>query len=150
MVSPWRPIVAFEAIFASRRSEKEYLQMAIHPRFALALAYVPDVAAAKRFYVDVLGLEVERDHPTFVQFKSDGGAAFAIASDAAMTPGAELELYWLVEDAEAAFQELSRTAKVSLPLTQQPFGKVFGVVDPTGQPRYLLEFARERPSREVR
>ncbi|HEU5433324.1 MAG TPA: VOC family protein [Thermomicrobiales bacterium] len=124
--------------------------MAIEPRFALALEYVPDVEAAKRFYVDVFGLEVERDHPTFVQFKSDSGAAFAIASDAAMTPGAELELYWVVDDAQAAFAELSRTAEIGKSLTQEAFGTVFGVIDPAGQPRYLLEFARERPSRQVR
>ena len=28
-----------------------------------------------------------------------------------------------------------------------PFGKVFAVNDPDGRPRYLLELARERPSR---
>jgi hypothetical protein len=49
----------------------------------------------------------------------------------------------------AAFDELSRTAKISKPLTAEAFGTVFGVVDPTGQPRYLIEFARERPSRQV-
>ncbi len=121
----------------------------VKPRFALALEYVPDVETAKRYYVDVFGLEVERDHPTFVQFKSDGGAAFAVASDAAMTPGAELELYWVVDDAQAAFAELSQKAQISKPLTREAFGTVFGVVDPAGQPRYLLEFARQRPSRQV-
>ncbi|HET7094112.1 MAG TPA: VOC family protein, partial [Thermomicrobiales bacterium] len=112
--------------------------MTVKPKFALALEYVSDVEAAKRFYVDVFGLEVAREHPTFVQFKSDAGAAFAIVSDAAMTPGAELELYWVVDDAQAAFDELSRTAKISKPLTAEAFGTVFGVVDPTGQPRYLI------------
>jgi hypothetical protein len=28
-----------------------------------------------------------------------------------------------------------------------PFGKVFGIKDPASQPRYLLEFGRDRPSR---
>jgi predicted enzyme related to lactoylglutathione lyase len=148
-LSPSRRIVLSEATFAPRRNEKEHPLMTVKPRFALALEYVPDVEAAKRFYVDVFGLDVERDHPTFVQFKSDGGAAFAIASDEAMTLGAELELYWVVDDARAAFDELSRTAQISKPLTDEAFGKVFGVVDPAGQPRYLLEFARERPSRQV-
>jgi hypothetical protein len=61
----------------------------------------------------------------------------------------ELELYWLVDDAEAAFAELSPKAEVSLPLKQMPFGKVFGVKDPAGQPRYLIELAQNRPSRRV-
>ena len=123
--------------------------MSSKPRFGFALAYVSDVAAVKRFYVDVLGLTVERDHPRFVQFKDEAGARFAIASDESLGDKANLELYWLVDDAEAAFQDLSEKAEICLPLTQMPFGKVFGLKDPAGQPRYLLEFAQDRPSRSV-
>ncbi|MPZ98285.1 MAG: hypothetical protein GEU80_02930 [Dehalococcoidia bacterium] len=113
------------------------------PRFAFALDYVTDIEAAKRFYVDVLGLEVEREHPTFVQF-----ASFAIAGDEP-AGGGETELYWAVEDAEAAFREMSQHAEVVAPLAEQPFGKVFAVKDLDGHPRHLIEFARERPSQEV-
>jgi len=112
--------------------------------FGFVLEYVPDVAAATRFYVDVLGLKVEREHPTFVQFDR-----FAIASDESMGGRGEPELYWLVDDAEAAFRELGGQAEVVMPLRTMPFGKVFAVGDPAGRPRYLLEFARDRPSRPV-
>jgi catechol 2,3-dioxygenase-like lactoylglutathione lyase family enzyme len=111
------------------------------PRFVFALEYVSDIETAKRFYVDVLGLEVERHSPEFVQFKN-----FAIAIDAPMGNG-DTELYWQVDDAEAAFRELARKAEVSLPLKQTPFGKVFAIKAPSGQPRYLVEFAKNRPSR---
>jgi catechol 2,3-dioxygenase-like lactoylglutathione lyase family enzyme len=114
------------------------------PRFGFALEYVRDIEAATRFYVDVLGLEVERTHPTFVQFKN-----FAIASDEAMSESRETELYWLVDDAEAAFSELSQQAEVSMPLKQLPFGTVFAVNDPDGRPCYLLQFAQQRPSQAV-
>jgi catechol 2,3-dioxygenase-like lactoylglutathione lyase family enzyme len=114
------------------------------PQFGFVLEYVPDIEAAKRFYVEVLGLEVERYHPTFVQFKN-----FAIASDESMGGRGEPELYWLVTDAEAAFNDLSQKAEVSLPLKQMPFGKVFGTKDPTGRPRYLLELAQDRPSQRM-
>ncbi len=30
-----------------------------------------------------------------------------------------------------------------------PFGKVFGVSDPMGQPRYFVELAKNRPSTPV-
>lgn len=123
--------------------------MTATPRFGFALEYVSDVEAVKRFYVDVLGLAVEREHPTFVQFKDQSGASFAIASDESLGGRGELELYWLVDDAEAAFREISGKAEVVVPLREMPFGKVFGINDPAGQPRYLLEFARERPSRPV-
>ena len=118
--------------------------MSNQPQFGFALEYVPDIEAAKRFYVGVLGLAVERYHPTFVQFKN-----FAIASDESMGGNNEPELYWLVADAEAAFNELSQKAEVSMPLKQMPFGKVFGIKDPAGRPRYLIELAQNRPSRQV-
>lgn len=123
--------------------------MTIKPRFGFALENVSDIEAAKRFYVEILGLEIERDHPTFVQFKEQAGARFAIASDESLSGRNEPELYWLVDDAEAAFSELSRKAEITLPLKQMPFGKVFGVKDPAGQPRYFLELVQDRPSQRV-
>jgi catechol 2,3-dioxygenase-like lactoylglutathione lyase family enzyme len=114
------------------------------PQFGLALAYVTNIETAKRFYIDILGLEVQRDSSVFVQFQN-----FAIATDESMDGTRDLELYWLVEDAEAAFRDLSEKAEICLPLKQMPFGKVFGIKDPDGQPRYLLEFAATRPSQAV-
>ena len=118
------------------------------PRFGFVVEYVADVEAAKDFYADVFGLAIERDHPTFVQFKDEAGANFAITSDGAMG-GGEPELYWLVDDAETVYADLSQKAEVSLPLKQMPFGKVFGVKDPAGLPQYLVELAQDRPSRRV-
>ena len=43
--------------------------MASKPTFGFALAYVKDIEAAKQFYGDVLGMEVARAAPVFVQFK---------------------------------------------------------------------------------
>jgi catechol 2,3-dioxygenase-like lactoylglutathione lyase family enzyme len=40
----------------------------ITPEFGFVLEYVPDIEAAKRFCTEVLGLVMERYHPTFVQF----------------------------------------------------------------------------------
>lgn len=123
--------------------------MATKAQFGFVLEYVSDIEAVKRFYVGVLGLEVDREHPTFVQFRDQGGTSFAIASDESIGGRGEPELYWLVDDAEAAFSEVSDKADVSVPLRQLPFGKVFGIKDPAGQPQYLVELARNRPSRRV-
>src|SRR5919204_7019164 len=114
-------------------------------RFAFALEYVPDVESVKRFCVDVLSLEVEREAPTFVQFKAAG---FAITSDESMDGSKDPELWWLVDNAEAALADVSRTAELSMPLRQMPFGKCFAIKDPAGQPHYLLEFAQTRPSQQ--
>lgn len=122
--------------------------MSSNTRFGMVLEYVADVAAAKPFYTDILGLQVDREHPAFIQFKDEQGVAIAITSDEAMGDGAP-ELYWLVDDADAAYAELSGKAEVSLPLKEMPFGKVFALKDPAGQPQYLVEFAEERPSQQV-
>jgi catechol 2,3-dioxygenase-like lactoylglutathione lyase family enzyme len=114
------------------------------PRFGFVVAYVDDIRAAKRFYVDVFGLEVEREAPNFVQFDR-----FAIASDDSMDGRRQLEPYWLVNDAEAEVRELRGKASICMELRALPFGKVFGVSDPTGQPRYFVELARDRPSKAV-
>jgi catechol 2,3-dioxygenase-like lactoylglutathione lyase family enzyme len=118
--------------------------MSNKPKFGFVLEYVTDIEAAKRFFVEVLGLEVERSSPTFVQFNN-----FAIASDESMGSTRDRELYWVVEDAEAAYSDFSQKAEVILPLKQMPFGNVFGIKDSTGLPLYLVEFARNRPSQPV-
>jgi catechol 2,3-dioxygenase-like lactoylglutathione lyase family enzyme len=120
-------------------------------RFGFALEYVSDVAATRQFFVDVLGLRVDRDHPTFVQFSDGSGASYAIASDERMDPAADgaPELWWVVPDAQEAFDEMSKLAEVGMPLRQMPFGTCFGIKDPSGQVHYLLEFAQERPSQQV-
>jgi catechol 2,3-dioxygenase-like lactoylglutathione lyase family enzyme len=120
-------------------------------QFAFALEYVSDMDASRRFFTDVLGLEVDRGAPTFVQFKAGNGASYAIASDEAMDGNKDRlpELWWTVEDAELAFREMSGKAEVALPLRQMPFGTCFGIKDPAGQVHYLLEFAPQRPSQPV-
>ena len=115
--------------------------MSNKPEFGFVLEYVTDIEAARRFYVEILGLEVERISPVFVQFNH-----FAIASDESMSGNRDPEVYWLVDDAEAAFKDFSKKADVVMPLKQMPFGKVFGIKDPVGQPLYLVEFAQNRPS----
>ncbi len=119
--------------------------------FGFPLQYVPDVQSAKNFFVDVLGLKVDRDHPTFVQFSDSRGASYAIASDERMNPSEEgvPELWWVVDNAQAAFDEMSSRAEVSMPLRHMPFGTCFGIKDPTGQVHYVLEFAQQRPSQQV-
>jgi catechol 2,3-dioxygenase-like lactoylglutathione lyase family enzyme len=113
-------------------------------RFGFAVEYVKDIDAARRFYVDVLGLKVERAAPTFIQFEH-----FGITSEQQMSAGSQPELYWLVDDAEAAFREMSNQAPVGLELTDLPFGRLFTVKDPDGMPCFVLQLAAQRPSAAV-
>ena len=79
--------------------------MSNKPEFGFVVEYVTDIEAAKRFYVEVLGLKVERDSPVYVQFNH-----FALASDESMSGNRAPEVYWLVDDVEAAFSEFSQTS----------------------------------------
>lgn len=120
------------------------------PRFGFVLEYVPDVNAAKSFYTDILGLKVSRESPRFVQFADANGVGWAIASDASLSGEAKPETYWIVEDIAAFEKTVSGKVTITHPLGERPFGQVFGIADPAGETQYLVEFARERPSREVR
>ena len=115
------------------------------PRFGFVVEYVKDIERAKRFYLDVLGLELQREAPSFVQFEH-----FAIASDEPLGGTGGPEVYWLVDDAEAVWRELSMQAEVALPLTAKPFGKVFAVRDVDGSARYMIQLAKGRPSKAIR
>jgi catechol 2,3-dioxygenase-like lactoylglutathione lyase family enzyme len=118
--------------------------MITRPRFGLVVAYVKDIEKAKRFYVESFGLRIEREAPSFVQFEH-----FAIASDERVGEGDGPELFWLVDDADAAYHELAAKVPVCLALETKPFGKVFGVRDPDGGARFVLELSASRPSRAI-
>jgi catechol 2,3-dioxygenase-like lactoylglutathione lyase family enzyme len=117
--------------------------MSSNLRFGFAVNNVKDIAQAKSFYTEVLGLKVQREAPNFVQFEH-----FAIASD---NPDATspIELYWLVDDADAARRELAGRGAACGPVDAKPFGKLFTVKDPEGAQRFVLEFATSRPSKSV-
>lgn len=123
--------------------------MATAARFGFALEYTTDIARSRTFFTEVLGLQLDRDHPTFVQFKDANGSAYAIASDAPMDKGEHPELWWVVDNAEQALVEMSKKAEVAMPLRELPFGKCFGIKDPNGEVHYILEFAAQRPSQQV-
>lgn len=120
------------------------------PRFGFVLEYVEDVNEAKSFYTDILGLKVSRESPEFIQFADTAAVGWAIASDASMSGEAKPETYWIVEDIAALEKSLSGRVKITHPLEKRPFGQVFGIIDPAGETQYLVEFAKERPSNEVK
>jgi catechol 2,3-dioxygenase-like lactoylglutathione lyase family enzyme len=81
-------------LFGSKLLQPSREGSMVRPQFGFVLEYVKDIEAAKRFYAEVLGVQMERYHPTFIQFTH-----FAIANDESMTGNRDPELYWLVDDA---------------------------------------------------
>lgn len=111
------------------------------PTLGLILEYVDNIEEARTFYRDTLGLKEERYHPTFVQFEG-----FAIASDSPVSGSRERELYWVVDDVDAAYHELKEHTSISMEMKDLRFGRVFGVRSPGGEPHFILQWAANRPS----
>ncbi len=111
------------------------------PTLGLILEYVDNIEESRAFYRDTLGLKEERYHLAFVQY--DG---FAIASDSPVSGVRERELYWVVDDVEAAYREVKQSTSITMELKELPFGRVFGVRSPGGEPHFILQWAASRPS----
>ncbi|WP_419782809.1 VOC family protein [Malaciobacter marinus] len=114
------------------------------PKFGFVVEYVKDINIAKKFYVETMNLDIQREHPNYIQFDT-----FAIATDEPMGAETKQEIYWLVNDIDNVFDFLSQKAEICLPMQEVPFGKVFGVRDPDGFPCYILELATKRPSKKI-
>ena len=105
---------------------------------------VPDLAAARAFYTEQFGLAVDTESPAFIQFRRAAGAVFALQPATNATSYTGLELWWNVENADQAHDELAaRGVPIAEPLRDLPFGRVFAVSDPAGN---ILRFLQPRQS----
>ncbi len=106
------------------------------------MAHVPDVDAARNFYTETMGFEIEDQAPGFVQFKqTNGGATFALGLPDPAQPD-PVELWWFVDDADATHAALvGRGAEVVTPPHDEPFGRAFAIKGPGEQTLYMLQLA---------
>src|SRR5215218_3208451 len=105
------------------------------PRFIVR--HVRDLDKTRTFYTDVLGFQVENDQPGFLQFTNTGGATFALGPEGA---GEETEVWWFVDDADAAHEHLrAHGAEIVSPPKDEPFGRTVVIKDPAGTSLYLLQ-----------
>lgn len=127
-------------------------------KFINPLPFVADMARAKTFYSDVLGLTILQDHGNFVQFDNgfalhegmslhqtiygeDAEAGDAEAGDAenAQSYGRRnLVLYFEDDELDATFNRISDRLNLIHDLRQQEWGqRVFRFYDPDG---HIVEF----------
>src|SRR5689334_4203284 len=114
------------------------------PTLELVLLHVTDIEAARAFYTEKLGLEIdpEQSGPNFTLFQRPEGVgsslALSVEGTVAITNSIELWLY--VQDADATHAELvERGVEVASPLVDMPFGRTFSIKDPSGNTLYLLQ-----------
>lgn len=105
------------------------------------LYYAPDLAKAKAWYSEALGIEPHFDQPFYVGFNV-GGYELGLDPDPTSTAGgnAGVTAYWGVSDADAAWQRLlslGATARsepldvgggIVVATVLDPFGNVFGII----------------------
>ncbi len=99
------------------------------------MLHVPDLEQARAFYTEKLGFAVEGQQPGFVQFKKhDGmGAIFALQEHVGVSPHQGVELWWIVDNADATYTTLvSHDVEIASQLSDEPFGRAFTIKDPAG------------------
>jgi predicted enzyme related to lactoylglutathione lyase len=104
--------------------------------------HAPDLAKAKAWYSEVLGIEPYFDQPFYVGFNV-GGYELGLDPDASATPRGNggAVAYWGVADAEATFRRLIALAATERSAVQEvgegirvatvfdPFGNIFGIIE---------------------
>jgi predicted enzyme related to lactoylglutathione lyase len=121
--------------------------------YKLELIAVPvsDVDRAKSFYVDQAGFNADHDHQVsdemrFVQLTPPGSAcSIAIGTGVATTePGSLQGLQLVVEDADAAHDELQSRGVAVSDVQDFPWGRFVFFQDPDGN-GWALQQIPERP-----
>jgi predicted enzyme related to lactoylglutathione lyase len=100
---------------------------------------VTDVDRAKAFYVDQVGFNADHDIPVrdglrFVQLTPPGSACSIVLGTGIteMPPGSQKGIQMVVEDAEAARQELIARGVSASEVDVQPWGSFVTFSDPDG------------------
>jgi predicted enzyme related to lactoylglutathione lyase len=108
------------------------------------VVFVRDLAVAKKFYVDRLGLPLVQETQMMLEFFPGDGAKFGVAlamHEAAMPlVGRHTGVTLTVEDIVTLCRELSTAGvKFTEPLEASPWGKMAVVEDPDGNQIALVD-----------
>lgn len=112
-------------------------------RFVNPIPFVRNVDVSRRFYREILGLRIERDHGDFVRFASgfaihDGSSLEKTIWGAAGDPldrygRRNLVLYFEDDDIDSAFARIGPRVELVHPIEKQSWGqRVFRFYDPDG------------------
>ena len=107
-----------------------------------ALYHAPDLAKAKAWYAEVLGIAPYFDEPFYVGFNV-AGYELGLDPDPSTTPGGSggVVVYWGVPDAAAGLERLrslGATARfgvqevgggIKVATVLDPFGNIFGIIE---------------------
>jgi catechol 2,3-dioxygenase-like lactoylglutathione lyase family enzyme len=75
-----------------------------HPVFPILLS--TDLDASRAFYRDTLGLEIAREDPDRIVFRSGGGTQLVVTSSTTGTSDTQTQMAWRVSDIHAVLADL--------------------------------------------
>ena len=99
------------------------------------LLHTTDIAKARAFYVDVLGMAVESETPAFLQVtgSSEPGLSLALTAREPGVATAGRVLWWQVDDIEALRDRLAAAGvRITAEPQDEPFGRTLSFADPEG------------------
>jgi catechol 2,3-dioxygenase-like lactoylglutathione lyase family enzyme len=112
---------------------------------------VTDVDRAKAFYVDQVGFHADHDHQVneglrFVQLTPPGSACSVVLGTGitTMAPGSQRGVQMVVEDVEAARQQLLSNGVEASDVDVQPWGSFVTFADPDGNTWALQQLPSRR------
>ena len=76
------------------------------PRLSHLFMHVTDLAAARTFYVELLGLQVLIEEPGYLRVGREGGFHIGMEEEPSQVGGAGIEIVVEVPDVDAAFRRL--------------------------------------------
>jgi predicted enzyme related to lactoylglutathione lyase len=106
------------------------------------MLHVPDLEQARAFYTEKLGFAVEAQQPGFVQFEKPAGmgAIFALQEHTGVAPHQGVELWWMVDNADATYATLvSHDVEIVSQPSDEPFGRAFVIKDPAGNTTNMFQ-----------
>lgn len=109
----------------------------MHSHLDFVALHTHDLAAARRFYVETLGFEVEAERPGTLVFRTAAGASWAIREprpgEAQNGFGAGTSVWFGVPEVEQLYTRLEAAgAGVLHPPQDGPFGRMFALQTPDG------------------
>jgi catechol 2,3-dioxygenase-like lactoylglutathione lyase family enzyme len=103
----------------------------------IVIISAPDIAAARTFYGETLGLHVESETPSFLDITGDEGqgAHLGVTAGRVVSQPSEggPEIWFRVDDTDALYERLkSLDVTITDEPTDNPFGRSLGFLDPAG------------------
>ena len=99
----------------------------------IVIVRTPDLAAARTFYGDVLGLAVEQETPNFLFVGPVDGQGASLGIGIGEPSATGPELWWRVDDTDALHAALvAKGVRITAEPKDEPFGRSLSFADPAG------------------